>query len=50
MIVHRCTWYYCVSGESFARKISFPSPLTAAQVRDFLRRTLGSTSIELWSH
>lgn len=50
MIVHRCTWYYCTSGESFARKISFATPVTAHQARDMLKRTLGIIAVEIWSH
>lgn len=50
MIVHRCTWYYSVSGESFAKKISFETPMTASQVREILKRTLGIAAVEIWSH
>ncbi len=50
MIVHRCTWYYCISGESFAKKISFETPVTIAQVRETLKRTLGLVGVEIWSH
>lgn len=50
MIVHRCTWYYSVSGESFAKKISFETPVTASQVREILKRTLGIVAVEIWSH
>ncbi len=50
MIVHRCTWYYCASGQSFAKKISFETPVTASKVREVLKRTLGLVSVEIWSH
>lgn len=47
MIVHRRTWFYRMAGDRFARGITFRIPMTAAKVRDVLRRTVGMP-IELW--
>ena len=47
MIVRRRFWLYRMSGQQLIQSISFDSPVTAAKVRDALRRTVG-IPIELW--
>ncbi len=47
MIAHRRTWFYRLAGQKFAHAITFKIPVTAAQVRESLRKTLGSP-LELW--
>lgn len=47
MIVRRRTWFYRLSGETFAKAITFKLPVTAAKVRDFLRKSVG-VPLELW--
>jgi len=47
MIVRRRTWLYRLSGQAFVRSISFERPVTAAKVKDALRRTVG-IPLELW--
>lgn len=49
MIVRRRTWFYRMAGQHFARVITFRSPITAAKVRETLRRNVG-IPIELWGH
>ena len=48
MIAHRRKWCYRLAGQNFAHVIQFKMPVTAEFVREALRRTLGSTPIELW--
>lgn len=50
MIVHRRTWFYRLPGQDFAQEISFETPVTATQAKEYLRRTFGQTPLELWSH
>ncbi|MCX7162937.1 MAG: hypothetical protein WCI19_10655 [Betaproteobacteria bacterium] len=47
MIVRRRTWMYRLAGQLLAQSISFDIPVTAAKVRDALRRSVGSP-VELW--
>lgn len=47
MIVRRRTWLYRLAGQAFAQVISFEQPVTAAKVRDVLRRSVGSP-LDLW--
>lgn len=47
MIVKRRTWLYRLAGQSFAHAISFENPVTASQVRDVLRRSVG-IPLDLW--
>lgn len=47
MIVRRRTWFYRLAGQKFAQPITFSVPMTAAGVRDFLRRSVGRP-LELW--
>jgi hypothetical protein len=47
MIVRRRTWLYRLAGQMFAQFISFERPVTAAQARNLLRRSVGNPS-ELW--
>jgi hypothetical protein len=47
MIVRRRTWLYRLAGQSFAQVISFEYPVTAAKVRDVLRRSVGAP-LDLW--
>ncbi len=47
MIVRRRTWFYRLAGEPFAKAITFKLPVTAAMVRDTLRKTVG-VPLELW--
>lgn len=48
MIVKRRTWMYRLAGQLLARSISFERPVTAAKVRDALRKSIGNP-VELWS-
>ena len=47
MIVHRRTWFYRLAGEHFAHAVTFRNPITAAKVKEALRRTSG-IPVELW--
>lgn len=47
MIVRRRTWLYRLAGQKFVQSISFDHPVTAAMVRDALKRTVG-LPVELW--
>lgn len=47
MIVRRRTWFYRLAGQHFAHTITFKIPMTAAKVKDALRRTVG-IPVELW--
>ena len=47
MIVRRRTWLYRLAGQQFAHTISFEQPVTAAKVRDVLRRSVGCP-VDLW--
>lgn len=47
MIVRRRTWFYRLAGQKFAHVITFKIPVTAAKVRDELRKTIG-VPLELW--
>lgn len=47
MIVRRRTWLYRLAGQPFAQVISFERPVTAAKVRDVLRRSVG-IPLDLW--
>ena len=49
MIVRRRTWLYRLAGQKFVQSISFKQPLTAARVREALRRSVGNPQ-ELWGH
>lgn len=48
MIVRRRTWLYRLAGQAFVKSISFEQPVTAAKVKDVLRRSVGLPQ-ELWS-
>jgi hypothetical protein len=50
MIAHRRTWFYRLAGERFAHAITFKVPLTAAKVREALRKAVGQAPAELWNH
>jgi hypothetical protein len=47
MIVRRRTWLYRLPGQRFVHSISFKTPMTASQVKEVLRRSLGIPE-ELW--
>jgi hypothetical protein len=47
MIVRRRTWLYRLAGQPFAQSISFAQPVTAAMVRNVLRRSVGQPQ-DLW--
>lgn len=47
MIVHRRTWFYRLAGQRFAQAITFRMPVTAIQVRNALRKTVGAP-LEVW--
>jgi hypothetical protein len=47
MIVRRRTWMYRLAGQRFVHSISFKCAVTALQVRDALRRSVGVPQ-ELW--
>jgi hypothetical protein len=47
MIAHRRTWFYRLAGQKFAHAITFRIPVTAAKVKDALRKTVGDP-LELW--
>ncbi len=47
MIVSRRTWLYRLAGQQFAQTISFERPVTAAKVREVLRRSVG-IPLDLW--
>lgn len=47
MIIRRRTWLYRLPGERAIHSISFKIPLTAAQAKEALRRSVGMP-MELW--
>lgn len=47
MVVRRRTWFYRLAGQNFAHAVTFRIPMTAAKVKEALRRTTGMP-IELW--
>jgi hypothetical protein len=47
MIVRRRTWLYRMPGESAIHSISFKIPMTTAQAKEALRRSVGAP-MELW--
>jgi hypothetical protein len=47
MIVRHRTWFFRLSGKGFAQGISFTIAVSAAMVREALRRTVGEPA-ELW--
>ena len=47
MLVRRRTWFYRLAGQHFAHAVTFRIPLTAAKVKEALRRNIG-VPIELW--
>lgn len=47
MIAHRRTWFYRLAGQKFAHAITFRIPVTAAKVKEMLRKTVGDP-VELW--
>lgn len=47
MLVRRRTWFYRLAGQNFAHAVTFRNPISAAQVKETLRRTIGMP-IELW--
>lgn len=47
MIVRRCTWFYRLSGQTFAQPVTFQKPVTAGVARGLLRRMVGAP-VELW--
>jgi hypothetical protein len=47
MLVRRRTWLYQLPGEREIHSISFKTPLTLAQVKVALQRTVGSPA-EIW--
>lgn len=47
MIVKRRTWLYRLAGQRYVQSISFKQPITALQVRNALRRTVGFP-LEIW--
>lgn len=47
MIIRRRTWMYRMPGHRGIQSISFKVPVTASQVRETLRRSVGLPS-ELW--
>jgi hypothetical protein len=47
MIAHRRTWFYRLAGQKFAHVITFRIPVTAAKVKEALRKSVG-TPLELW--
>ena len=47
MIVRRRTWFYRLAGQRFAHAITFKIPVTAAKVKEVLRRSVDAP-FELW--
>lgn len=47
MIIRRRTWLYQLPGEREIHSVSFKTPLTLAQVRTELHRTIGKP-LEIW--
>ena len=47
VIVRRRNWLYRMAGQKFVQSISFEHPITAAQVRNFLRASVG-VPLEIW--
>jgi len=47
MIVRRRTWLYQLPGEREIHSVSFKNPLTLAQAKEALRRTVGRP-LEVW--
>ena len=47
MVVRRCTWFYRLSGQTFAQPVTFEKPVTAGIAKELLRRTVG-VPVELW--
>jgi hypothetical protein len=47
MIAHRRTWFYRLAGQKFAHVITFRAPVTAARVKEALRKTVG-VPLEIW--
>ena len=47
MIIRRRNWLYQLPGEREVHSVSFKIPLTLAQVRAELKRTVGNPS-EIW--
>lgn len=48
MIVRRRSWLYRLAGQRFVHSIAFKQPVTAARVREFLKRTVGAP-LEVWA-
>lgn len=47
MIIRRRNWLYRLAGQRFVHSISFPRPITAAKVKEALKKTVG-LPLELW--
>ena len=47
MIVRRRTWLYRLAGQRFVHAITFKRAITAATVKEFLRKSVGVPK-ELW--
>lgn len=47
MLVRRRTWLYRLPGQRVIHSVSFKLPLTASQVREALRRSVGLPT-EIW--
>lgn len=47
MIVRRRTWLYRLPGQRHVHSVSFKTPMTAAQVKEALRQSVGVPE-EIW--
>jgi hypothetical protein len=47
VIVRRRTWLYRLPGQRYVHSISFKTPVTASQVKEVLRQSVGMP-LELW--
>lgn len=48
MIVRRRNWLYRLAGHAFVQSIAFNKAVTAAKVREVLRKTVGDPQ-EIWA-
>lgn len=47
MLIRRRTWLYRLPGQRFVHGVSFKTPMTASQVKEALRQSVGMPE-ELW--
>ena len=48
MIVHRRHWMYTAIGMRFAKRISFPEPVTERVVKQFIIRKLNKVPLKVY--